>query len=244
VEPSNHSGPLSGLFNTTSEVSSPDVAVTNREHPVVRFDFGYYYAPTAKPISVSTNCGTPVPVSLLTTDAYPDPSLLSIVSAGPASNGTVVVSADHRSLTYTPNAGCTTDSFPYTISGIQGSTASSTVSVTVNPNQAPIANPDSASIVAGVATDISVLTNDSDPDGSPLIVTSLSTPSHGTATLNADGSIHYMPAVGYYGPDSFTYGLTDACGAAGTTVVTLMVEPPPPPVVPNVPAGDGRKGPA
>jgi len=47
-----------------------------------------------------------------------------------------------------------------------------------------------------------------DPDSSslPSLTTErVSGPSHGTATVNADGSFTYAPATNYNGPDSFTY---------------------------------------
>src|SRR5438105_6078674 len=38
-------------------------------------------------------------------------------------------------------------------------------------------------------------------------------PSHGSVTVNADGTFTYTPAANYHGADSFTYTVTDA--AAG-----------------------------
>ena len=49
-----------------------------------------------------------------------------------------------------------------------------------------------------------VLANDSDLDGDALTATVVTGPSHGTLTLNSDGSFTYTPAVNYHGPDSFT----------------------------------------
>ena len=38
------------------------------------------------------------------------------------------------------------------------------------------------------------------------------TPAHGTATVNADGTITYTPAANYHGADSFTYTIGDGNG--------------------------------
>ena len=57
-----------------------------------------------------------------------------------------------------------------------------------------------------------MLGNDTDPDGDPLTAPSVTRPSHGAVTVNADGSFTYTPAANYNGPDSFTYRAND--GAA------------------------------
>ncbi len=55
-----------------------------------------------------------------------------------------------------------------------------------------------------------VLANDSDPDGDPFEVFDIFTsPSHGTVTIQADGSFVYTPASGYVGIDTFEYEVVD-----------------------------------
>jgi hypothetical protein len=96
-------------------------------------------------------------------------------------------------------------------------------------NSAPTANPDSAEVAQNRAvpdTDhsvlIPVLANDTDPDGDPLnIAAVVAGPAHGTATISG-GSIRYVPADGYVGPDSFTYTATD--GEFSSNVATVSIE--------------------
>ena len=54
-----------------------------------------------------------------------------------------------------------------------------------------------------------VLANDTDPDGDPLTAVLVTGPSHGTLTLNANGSFTYTPAANFTGTDSFTYRASD-----------------------------------
>ena len=49
------------------------------------------------------------------------------------------------------------------------------------------------------------LSSDTDAGGFSLTAVLVSGPSHGTLTLNADGSFSYTPATDYTGTDSFTY---------------------------------------
>ena len=66
-----------------------------------------------------------------------------------------------------------------------------------------------------------VLDNDSDPDDDPLSPVRVSGPSHGTLTLNANGSFIYTPAADYHGTDSFTYRAND--GTLDSNEATVMI---------------------
>ncbi|MBD2848141.1 S-layer homology domain-containing protein [Paenibacillus sp. IB182496] len=68
-----------------------------------------------------------------------------------------------------------------------------------------------------------VLANDTDADGDPLTATKVSDPSHGTLTLNSDGSFTYTPEAGYHGSDSFTYKASDGQSDSNTATVSIHV---------------------
>src|SRR5436190_891788 len=70
-----------------------------------------------------------------------------------------------------------------------------------------------------------VLANDSDVDVDPLSAVLVSNPSHGTLTLNGDGSLVYMPALNYNGVDTFTYQASDGQAQSGLATVTITVTP-------------------
>jgi len=98
-------------------------------------------------------------------------------------------------------------------------------------NGAPIAGDDSATVQRGNSTTVSVLANDSDPDGDDLTVSPGNSPSHGTSTVNADGTITYANNGDAAASDSFTYAISDGRGGSdtATVAVTVTTEPPPPP---------------
>lgn len=61
--------------------------------------------------------------------------------------------------------------------------------------------------------------------GAATSVTVVTSPAHGTATASGT-SIHYTPAAGYAGPDSFTYRATNGAGDSAVATVTITVSPP------------------
>ena len=68
-----------------------------------------------------------------------------------------------------------------------------------------------------------VLGNDTDIDSASLIVVLVSEPSHGSLTLDEDGSFNYHPAADYNGTDSFTYKANDGTLDSNEATVTITV---------------------
>src|SRR5204862_188760 len=69
-----------------------------------------------------------------------------------------------------------------------------------------------------------VLANDTDPNGDPLTAVLVSNVTHGSLTLNGNGSFTYTPATGFTGTDSFTYQARDnSLALSNTATVTLTV---------------------
>ncbi|SFE78909.1 cadherin-like domain-containing protein, partial [Roseivivax sediminis] len=92
------------------------------------------------------------------------------------------------------------------------------------PNVAPEAADDAFATPEDTALEITaaaLLDNDSDANGDPLEVLSVTAPAHGTLTGTASGWL-YTPAAGYAGPDSFTYTVGDGT-ATDTATVAVMV---------------------
>ncbi|WP_131655705.1 Ig-like domain-containing protein, partial [Methylocucumis oryzae] len=97
----------------------------------------------------------------------------------------------------------------------------STLTLTVTP-VVDIAD-DNVTLDQDSSVTIDVLANDSF-EGSPVI-TSTSTPSHGTVEINADGTVTYTPTPGYTGNDSFSYTVTSPDGITETATVNIVVNP-------------------
>src|SRR6185369_11816984 len=133
------------------------------------------------------------------------------------------------SFTYTPAAGYGgPDSFTYHASDGTLSSNIVTVSLTVN-DRAPVANADSYTTNEDtplVVAASGVLANDTDPDtGDTLTAVINASVTHGTLTLNANGSFTYTPAANYNGADSFTYHANDGALDSPPATVTITIAP-------------------
>ncbi|HVF19509.1 MAG TPA: Ig-like domain-containing protein [Mycobacteriales bacterium] len=98
------------------------------------------------------------------------------------------------------------------------------LTVTAISNDPPVAANDTTTVAEDGFVAIPVLGNDTDPDGDPLTVGTVSTPAHGSVTETA-GVVTYTPAANYTGPDSFTYEACDPSGLCDTATVTITVTP-------------------
>lgn len=159
-------------------------------------------------------------------DADADP-LTAILVSGP-SHGAVTLNPN-GTFSYTPNANYTgTDSFSYQANDGKSNSNIATVLLTISGvNDAPISVADAYSTDENVALTVAasgVLSNDSDPEGNSLSAVLVTGPTHGSLTLNANGSFTYTPDAGFTGVDSFSYRANDGTQNGNTVAVSLTVE--------------------
>ena len=161
------------------------------------------------------------------TDVDGNPLTASVVAS--PTHGTLTLNAN-GSFTYTPAANYNgADSFTYRANDGTANSNTATVSITVNPvNDAPVAANDSYSTNEDTALTVAapgVLGNDTDVDGNPLTASVVASPTHGTLTLNSNGSFTYTPTANYNGPDSFTYRANDGTANSNTATVSITINP-------------------
>jgi VCBS repeat-containing protein len=179
-------------------------------------------APVANPDTASTSEDTAVTINVLGNDTDIDGDGLVIRDFSTPTKGSL--SQTNGSFLYTPNPNANgSDSFTYTISDTTGATASATVNVTISAvNDAPVANPDTASTSEDTAVTINVLGNDTDIEGNGLVITGASTPARGTVE-NRNGSFFYTPNANFNGSDSFVYTISDGNGGSASATVNITV---------------------
>ncbi|TMP16764.1 Ig-like domain-containing protein [Pseudoalteromonas sp. S2893] len=172
-------------------------------------------APIANPDSatiledaVTTN------INVLSNDTDPENDSLTISDA---STNTGSVSVAGSNLAYTPEADFNGQAvITYTLSD-GTDTASGVLNITVTPvNDAPVANPDTATINEDSSTTVNVVANDTDTEGDSLTITTVSADS-GSATIVAN-QIQYTPQADYNGTAVVTYTISDGEAATSATL--------------------------
>jgi len=93
------------------------------------------------------------------------------------------------------------------------------------PNTVPVALDDAASTPEDTSTLVDVLLNDSDPDGNPLRISSVTAPADGDVEIIADGArLRYTPREDFNGADALEYEIDDGFGGVATARLALTVE--------------------
>lgn len=165
-------------------------------------------------------------------------TLTSTLGTGPA-DGTLTFNAD-GSFLYVPDAGFAgNDTFTYFAH--DGDVAGNETTVSINVYGPPAGTDDT--YATDEDTDLvvaapGVLGNDTDPNGWQLSATLVSGPSHGSLTLDADGSFMFSPDANFHGADSFVYEDTNGAFQSAQVTVTLTINsvndtPTAPPVAPT-----------
>ncbi|MGZ5788805.1 MAG: beta strand repeat-containing protein, partial [Burkholderiaceae bacterium] len=155
--------------------------------------------------------------------------------ATPPAHGTAPTPAAASSIvTYTPTVGYFgTDSFTYTATGPGGTSAPSTVSITVS-TLIPTAGAGTMTVPVNTATTVDLAPF---VTGSGLTGVSIATQgAHGTVTNSGATSVTYTPVNNYFGTDTFTYLAYGNAGTSATPgVITVTVTGRPNPTLdPNV----------
>jgi hypothetical protein len=168
-------------------------------------------SPSAGDDLATTPAGTPKSVAVSANDRGTG---ISVTSTTDGAHGTVAIVSGKPVFTPTTNFSGI-DTFTYTITDAAGGMATATVTVTV----VPVAQLDTDSTITGDALTVPVLANDL---GTGIYVSSVTNGAHGTVAI-VGGKPVYTPAVGYVGPDSFSYTITDAALNSSSASVTVNV---------------------
>ena len=178
--------------------------------------------------TTSEDVATTVPVLGNDTDADGDP--LTIVSVGKALHGTVAI-AGPGFVRYEPSSRFSgSDRFTYTVSDGFGGTATATVAIEVaaaaDSNRPPVAVDDRGTVTAGRRLRLSVLNNDSDPDGDPIHIVSAGSANGLDVTVSDGQYLDLSAASTASGVLTFPYTIEDSGGLRATAEVIVVVERP------------------
>ncbi|MEC9097263.1 MAG: Ig-like domain-containing protein, partial [Planctomycetota bacterium] len=195
-------------------------------------------APVANEDSALGPRNAPLVIDVLENDTDVDGTIdvVTITDQPDPGEGNVTVNPADNTVTFQPATDFSgTTEFKYELTDDFGA-VSNEVTVTVEINDAPIAEDDSTDAyqdVFNTPTVIDVLANDLDLDGTldPGTVTVVVEPQHGSVAVDAEGNIVYQPETiptVYTGPDSLQYTVSDDDGAvSNVATVSINVIPDP-----------------
>ena len=168
-----------------------------------------------------------VDINVLINDQDVDGDALSLTLVGASAGGTVIVNED-QTLSYTPLPSFSGEELiTYSISDGNGGSATVQLAVAVSASEmGPIALNDVASIEEDtLLLNFDVLANDSAPVGETLTLTSATSESAATITINEDGTLSYQGPSDFYGSDIVSYSIQDSQGRVSQAAVEITITP-------------------
>ncbi len=115
------------------------------------------------------------------------------------------------------------DSFTFTVNDGEDSSLPATVTITVNPvNDQPVADSASVEVDEDDSVAITLTGSDDETSSESLMFAVVDGPSHGVLTGTAP-NLNYEPGADYFGPDSFTFTVSDGDLISETATITIDV---------------------
>ena len=171
-------------------------------------------------VLANDECTSDMPVSIIALpgDLMPDRGGSAITNGSSVSYGPAAGFTGFEQFTYTArDAGLAGGDNPPVVDQ-----DTATVLVNVLEDIIPDAIDDTATMLQNQSVIIDVLANDS-TGNAPAHVDIESQPTNGSATVQPDGTIRYVPTFNFFGEDSFEYRLTDANLDTDVATVTIGV---------------------
>ena len=180
------------------------------------------------------------PPGVLANDVDPENDPLEVVGVDDEEvKGTLMVNSD-GSFIYTPLTDSSyTDTFSYVVMDSFGNTDTASVNITVgggggggSTNNPPNAEDDMYELdqdteLMVMDPEEGVLANDSDPDGDAIAaveITDAITDQGGRISISSDGTLTYVPRLGFVGTDTYEYTVCDDQDPALCDSATIFLE--------------------
>jgi len=203
-------------YTITDGISSSTATVTVNVQPIND-------QPTGFDDAYSTVNDTPISnLNILSNDIDIDGDELNLEAFDSNSLQGGIITNLNGVLTYTPPVSFVgIDSFTYTVKDTVTISSPITVTVTVSlvPNNAPIAKDDTATTTEERRVSIAVTNNDTDSDGDTLSISTFQTKTpYGFITKIDEMTLRYTPVSDDHESDSFSYTITDGKDTSSATV--------------------------
>ncbi len=190
--------------------------------------------PVVEPDNYAVQLGGTLNVAVpgvLNNDHDPEgaPLIVETTPIAAPSNGSLTLNAD-GSFSYThTNTSVLSDQFEYRACDPENQCGTALVTISIqDPTTPPVARNDRYSVAEGdtfASAPLSVMDNDTNPGGLAVVITTpVSSPSHGTLSLSANGTFIYAHDGTESRTDSFVYRLCDPAQQCSSASVTLDIE--------------------
>jgi hypothetical protein len=221
-----------GNYSAIYSIAGPDgqTAQATVNISVREIDLATNNPPVPAQVTARVLAGETVNISIPLTGIDPDGDSVQLIGVATNPEKGSILSVANGVISYqSGDYSSGTDSFTYTVVDGLGARATGTVRVGISPRlegaRNPVANADSVEVRPGRTVSVQVLANDSDPDGSPLIVTTVApnTPNTIAKIINKT-SVDITPpkTPGLY---SVIYTIQNEYGGTSSNFVTVKVDP-------------------
>lgn len=180
--------------------------------------------PIANPDLIQMIWNQSISIDVLTNDIDPDMDPLTIINAEAELGNLSIDLGEPNQINYTPLTNFIgTDVVSYSIADGRNGVASTSLTIAVNGNHAPLALDDNGTTTNDQNLTVQVLINDTDQDQDNLqVIASSIDPSHGTVT-HTSTSIVYTPPSNFVGTAIISYQVSDGRGGESTAKVYIDV---------------------
>jgi large repetitive protein len=186
--------------------------------------------PVPTRVTARVIAGETIKVPIPLTGIDPDGDSVSLIGVASNPQKGSVLAVDAADIEYQAGAYSSgTDTFQYTIVDALGARATGTIRIGISPRldgaRNPVANADQVQARPGRTVSVQVLANDSDPDGSPLSVTSATPNTPGTKAKVIGGKVVQLTLPKTPGTYAAIYTIQNEYGGTSSNFVTVEVTP-------------------
>ena len=201
---------------------------SHNNQSTIALSSGYNYSPVASSSSIYVSKNTLYTGKLNASDTDGDPLTYHLVTV-PTLGQLIITNQSTGEYSYQPDTDAEgTDSFTFIANDGQHDSNTATVTITITP-VIPTAVDDSYDGVdEGASLHVTaggLLANDSDPNNKPLTAVLVSGVSHGTLSLNSDGTFTYTHDGSKNFTDSFTYKAFNGSQYSNTATASIIITP-------------------
>lgn len=220
-----------GNYTAVYSIAGPDgqTAQARVTMSVREIDAATNNAPTPRRVTARVLAGETVRIEIPLSGVDPDGDSVQLIGIASNPEKGSVLSVGPGFIEYEAGDYSTgTDVFSYSVTDALGARAEGTVRVGISPplegTRNPVANTDEVTVRPGRSVSVQVLANDSDPDGSPLTVTTVEPNTDATTAIIEEGAIVTItppPAEGDY---SVIYTIQNESGGTSSAFVYVNVD--------------------